>query len=152
MNTRRYSGSKVRPTCKADNLSSVSWSSRQCGILDISQPYRPPQPVTGIALLLFFYRIWMECPTVEVLLKRTYGHTYMETKGWHSKKLSPYSGMLKTCKLIKNLKTWNRFLLSPQSSLIFTLSASKNSSSLWKETNNYIQRMSIISLKRAFFL
>jgi hypothetical protein len=26
---------------------------RQCGILDIKQPYRPPQPVTGIALLIF---------------------------------------------------------------------------------------------------
>jgi hypothetical protein len=30
---------------------SVSRWSRQCGILNISQPYRPPWPVTGIALL-----------------------------------------------------------------------------------------------------
>jgi hypothetical protein len=30
----------------------VSRLSRQCRILNISQPYRPPAPVTGIALLL----------------------------------------------------------------------------------------------------
>jgi hypothetical protein len=29
----------------------VSQLFRQCGILNISQPYRPPRPVTGIALL-----------------------------------------------------------------------------------------------------
>jgi hypothetical protein len=29
----------------------VSRLSRQCSILNISQPYRPPRPVTGIALL-----------------------------------------------------------------------------------------------------
>jgi hypothetical protein len=36
----------------------VSRSSRQCGILNISQPYRPPQPVAGIALLQFYHIIY----------------------------------------------------------------------------------------------
>jgi hypothetical protein len=33
---------------------SVSWLSRQCDILDISECYRPSRPITGIALLFFF--------------------------------------------------------------------------------------------------
>jgi hypothetical protein len=34
---------------------SISRLSRQCGILNISLPYRPPRPLTGTALLYFFY-------------------------------------------------------------------------------------------------
>jgi hypothetical protein len=51
-----FLGSEVRRVRRADNLTtSVSRLSRQCGILNISQPYRPPRHVTGIALLYFIY-------------------------------------------------------------------------------------------------
>jgi hypothetical protein len=39
---------------RADNLTPTVSRSRQCEILNISQPYRPPRPVMGIALLLLF--------------------------------------------------------------------------------------------------
>jgi hypothetical protein len=38
-------------------LSSVSQLSTQCGIPNISQPYRPPWPLIGIALFFAFYCI-----------------------------------------------------------------------------------------------
>jgi hypothetical protein len=38
---------------------SVSKLSRQCGILNISQRYRPPSPVTGIALLYLYIYIYI---------------------------------------------------------------------------------------------
>jgi hypothetical protein len=45
-----FLGNRARPVLTTVNLTAVNRLSRQCGILNISQPYRPPRPVTGITL------------------------------------------------------------------------------------------------------
>jgi hypothetical protein len=54
------------------------WS-RQCGILNISKPYRPPGPVTGIALLFFFlhftFYYWLHLVAVGKITDVSEAHT-----------------------------------------------------------------------------
>jgi hypothetical protein len=40
---------------------------RKCGTLNISQTYRPPRPVKGITLRLFFYFYFIKCFKYEII-------------------------------------------------------------------------------------
>jgi hypothetical protein len=61
MSTRYIFGGKAQPVRYADNLAAISESNVK-KILGVSQPYRPPQPVAGTALLLLYFIIFPYAP------------------------------------------------------------------------------------------
>jgi hypothetical protein len=70
------SGWCMRPTT---SLPSVNWMSRQCEILNISQPNRPPWAVTEVALLTFWITITKGYITIQTCVSGFWRWWYIFT-------------------------------------------------------------------------